>query len=177
MTALMSPCGTYRYVLWREIATAGPEIAFIMLNPSTADERTDDPTIRRCKRFVTASGGSRLIVGNLFACRAANPRDMERHPDPVGADNDQHIDEIIARADQIICAWGARGAFQNRGDQILDRIRAADRVPYCLATTQGGQPAHPLYLPASARLTPYGGDREDSARSRPCFDPTLRPLY
>ena len=146
MTASFSPCRTWRYSLARELApqTGEGTVVFIGLNPSTADESRDDPTIRRCIGFARRWGFARLEVLNLFAFRTAKPAALLAADDPVGPENDSTIAEVLGGADLVICAWGA---FPNSG-------RAADvlplvAAPHCLGTTKNGSPRHPLYLPAS----------------------------
>jgi hypothetical protein len=152
MTALFSPCRTWRYSLSREVARleGNGAVAFIGLNPSTADETADDPTIRRCIGFARRWGFARLKVINLFAFRSTDPAALLAAPDPVGPENDSTILEGIRESDLVVCAWGA---FPNSG-------RAADvlpliAAPHCLGTTKNGSPRHPLYLRASIDPMPW----------------------
>ena len=129
MTAILSPCGRYRYRLERDLgaltATRGA-VAFIMLNPSTADATTDDPTIRRCIGYARAWGYARLIVGNAYAWRSTDPAGLwTAGPGPVGPDNDQHLEQIARDAEPVVCAWGAnikpdRAAAARLGLNIAD---------------------------------------------------------
>lgn len=140
-SAVISPCGRYRYRLDRRWAN-GPSIAWIMLNPSTADSSTDDPTIRRIRAFSQVWGFGALTVVNLYAWRATDPRDLWQAPGPVGPENDTYLVEACAQSD-VIAAWGANA----RPDRIAEvlalpgmgRVRALD-------VTKAGQPKHPLYL-------------------------------
>lgn len=143
-----SPCKRYRYVLWRTWGPGTKPAMFIGLNPSIADETQDDPTIRRCKAFAKSWGCDSLVMTNLFAWRATDPRDMKAADDPVGPDNDAWIDRLAAIAHVKIAAWGVHGAFGGR-----DRIVAA-RIPdlMCLGLTKDGAPRHPLYLRSDAEL-------------------------
>jgi hypothetical protein len=152
MAADFSPCGRYRYKLSRVWAD-GDKLAFVMLNPSTADSELDDPTIRRCIRFSRDAGFGGLMVGNLFAWRATDPAQLRRVEAPIGPDNDSSLAEIMTASPVIICAWGGN-AFGGRDVEVLAMIRAAGKVPHCLKMTAGGQPAHPLYLSASLRPIP-----------------------
>src|SRR5689334_18589152 len=119
--ALFDPTGRYRYRLWRQWDPAKPAVAFVMLNPSTADATTDDPTIRRCFGFAQGWGFGRLEVVNLFALRATDPRELARHPDPVGPANDAHIAAALALTDQAVAAWGCGGALRERGARVWPR--------------------------------------------------------
>ena len=89
--AVFSPCRTYRYALSRVWAADKPYALFIGLNPSTADETLDDPTIRRCIDFAKRWGYGGLVMANLFAYRATNPSEMKAATDPVGVANDEWL--------------------------------------------------------------------------------------
>lgn len=152
----------YRYLLWRDVATLSGEgtLLFVMLNPSTADDRKDDPTIRRCVGFTESMGYARLEVVNLFALRATDPDALRREADPVGPENDRHIDEAVARARHVVAAWGASvpflGTRPTRDEEVISRVIKERRVPlYSLGRTGDGHPRHPLYVPASACLSLY----------------------
>lgn len=116
---------------------------FIGLNPSTADEVQDDPTVRRCIRYAQSWGYGALCMANIFAYRATDPRIMMEAADPVGPDNDYQLVELAARASVIIAAWGVHGTFQGRGDAVRSML---PNLHY-LRLTKDGSPAHPLYLP------------------------------
>jgi hypothetical protein len=144
--ATFSPCRTYRYSLWRRWG-AGSYVMFIGLNPSTADEVNDDPTIRRCIRFAKDWGHSGLCMTNLFAFRATDPRDMKAASDPVGARNDQTLLSIARNASVVVAAWGAHGGHLKRSAQVESLIGSL----HALKLTQDGSPSHTLYLPSSFR--------------------------
>lgn len=152
--ALLSDDGVYRYWLLRQWAP-GLRVCFVMLNPSTADADVDDPTIRRCMGFARDWGYSGIVVVNLFAFRATNPKELSAATvDPVGPDNDAAIALTIGGNAAVICAWGAHGSLLNRGAQVLDIIRRSGGNPSMLRMTKGGHPAHPLYLPRTCVPTP-----------------------
>jgi hypothetical protein len=158
--AVLSPCSTYRYELTRRWAEGDDIVTWIMLNPSTADADVDDPTIRRCIDFSIRWGCAGLVVRNLFALRATDPRELGRHPDPVGPENDTYLTRPAAGA--TIAAWGVSGGHvaHERAGIVLDLLRARKTWPLCVALTHGGAPRHPLYLPATALPRPLpGGDR------------------
>lgn len=125
---------------------------FIGLNPSTADEINDDPTIRRCVAFAKAWGYAGLCMANLFAYRATNPRDMKVAADPVGPDNDAHLCRLGQRAGVIVAAWGVNGMHKGRAAQVRKLLPAL----HCLALTKDGHPGHPLYLPGTLTPVPMG---------------------
>ena len=144
--ATLSRNGAYRYDLWR---TWNPDKSFVMfigLNPSTADGTTDDPTIRRCKRFAADWGFGGIYMLNLFAFRATKPADMIKHPAPRGPDNDRHLHETANRAGLIVCAWGNDGGLRNRDREVINLL--SDHNLWCLGKTKSGNPRHPLYIKA-----------------------------
>ena len=147
--AVISACGRYRYRLWRRWSD-GPTCVFIMLNPSTADAESDDPTIRRCIGFAKREGCGGLVVANLFAFRATSPRDMMAADDPVGPENDNHLRWCADLATgPVIAGWGAHGSFRGRDAAVR---RMLDGKAMHLGLTAAGQPRHPLYLKGDAIL-------------------------
>ncbi len=145
-----SSCRRWRYRLWRQWAD-GPTLVVIGLNPSTADESTDDPTIRRCIRFARDWGYGRLEVLNLYAWRATRPEDLFRAADPEGPDNRRWLLQRGGRAAMRLAAWGNHGATS----PLLPWIRRQLAPLHCLALNRTGQPAHPLYQPANRRPQPF----------------------
>ena len=150
--ATFSPCRNYRYSLWRRWLGHDSRYAmFIGLNPSTADETHDDPTIKRCIAFAKVWGYSGLYMVNLFAFRATNPRVMLRATDPVGPDNDEHLQRLAQGAGVVIAAWGARGTHLGRDHHVREII---PNLHY-LRLTKDGHPGHPLYLPSDLQPIPF----------------------
>lgn len=144
--AVYSPCETYRYLLTREWAPDQGRALFVMLNPSTATEVQNDPTVERCERRARALGFGAFRVCNIFAYRATDPRVMRAAADPVGPLNDRAIRESAQWADQIICAWGTHGAHLGRGPQVEALLRATGLPLWHLGLSQAGHPKHPLYI-------------------------------
>lgn len=159
-----SPCRRYRYTLRHEIA--GPLdallgvqgrqgcVAFVMLNPSTADEQKLDPTLRRCRGFAQSWGFAAFEVVNVFALRSTNPLALYEHSDPVGPENDEHIVRVAKASELVVCAWGVHGVLNGRGGFVLRMLRDAGVVPHALRMTADGFPSHPLYLPRELRPVP-----------------------
>ena len=144
--AVYSDCERYRYLLTRTWDARGPKALFIMLNPSTATEVQNDPTVERCERRTRALGFGSFRVTNIFAYRATDPKVMRAVADPVGPDNDNSILQSLAWADQIICAWGSHGAHLLRGKAVAALLRASGKTLWHLGLTQAGAPKHPLYI-------------------------------
>lgn len=149
--AEFSACRTYRYALWRVWDQAKPVCVFVGLNPSTADETTDDPTIRRCVGFASDWGFGGLAMANLFAVRATDPREMIRHPAPIGPDNDRWLVQLNRQAGRVVAAWGTRGIHLAR-DRAVRRL-LGDMT--CLKLTKDGHPQHPLYVARSTAPRPF----------------------
>jgi len=145
-SATFSPCRKYRYTLWRHWGSlfASGYAMFIGLNPSTADETIDDPTVRRCIGYAQDWGYAGLCMMNLFAFRATLPKDMKTVEDPVGPDNDRALVEIAEYAKVIIAAWGNHGMYMGRDEEV--KLIIPEPLRY-LRLTKDGYPGHPLYLP------------------------------
>lgn len=146
--------GQYRYRLWRIWDSGAPTVAFVMLNPSTADASVDDPTIRRCIGFARTWGYGSLEVVNLFAYRATSPQILRAAVDPVGPDNEAHLLATRQKVMPVILAWGNQGTFLGRNQTVLKQLANIENV-YCLGLTAGGHPCHPLYLQAHTKPVPY----------------------
>lgn len=147
--AIISSDGVYRYALVRDGLKdptpggyyAGRTVAFIMLNPSTADGKVDDPTIRRCMGFARGWGYDKLVVGNLFAYRATKPADLPEGDAAVGPENAEWLRRLVKESTLVIAAWGASKAAAARAEELTFNVPL-----HCLGTTKAGAPRHPLYV-------------------------------
>ena len=123
-------------------------VAFIGLNPSTADETQDDPTVRRCIGFAKHWGFGGMFMLNIFALRSTDPRALYRAEDPTGPENDYWITQVVQKREvtRVVACWGNHGALLSRGWEVkkLDRLRGA--LWRIGELTKTGQPRHPLYL-------------------------------
>jgi hypothetical protein len=155
--AVLSPCRRYRYRLWRSWGDLEKRVAFVMLNPSTADESKDDPTIRKCVGFAKRWGFGALDVVNLFAWRSTDPDGLLDAADPVGPDNDKMVRAVFDGADRVVLAWGSHGAKIRK--MVHARVRSGSLLS-CSTTDDHGtlgycadlSPRHPLML---AYATPF----------------------
>ncbi len=163
--ATFSEDRVYRYRLWRRWGT-GPRLAVIGLNPSTADETVNDPTITRCIAYARRWGFDGLEMLNLFGFRATDPRELIRAEEPVGGDTNFHIPqvcwEVLRHDGAVLAAWGANALHPRLAPWAVQittwlRTQAPDGIA-CLGLTATGQPKHPLYLPNNARPIPFLGD-------------------
>ena len=144
--AVYSDCERYRYELTRIWDPAGQKALFVMLNPSTATEVQNDPTVERCERRARALGFGAFRVTNIFAWRETDPKKMRAAGDPVGPDNDAAIRDGAIWADRVICAWGTHGAHLGRGPEVEALLRRTGLPLYHLGLTKAGHPKHPLYI-------------------------------
>lgn len=150
--AVISECGTYRYRLTRGDE---PRLAFVMLNPSTADAEVDDPTIRRCLGFAKREGFPGIEVVNLYAFRATKPSALLAADDPIGPDNWQHIEELAQRRGKVVCAWGAGAPNERHVRTVIAWLQDGGSDLLCLGFTASGAPRHPLYVRADAPLVQF----------------------
>ena len=149
--ATFSDCRKYRYALSRTWNGKKKTILFIGLNPSTADEKIDDPTIRRCINYAQNWGYGSLLMVNLFAYRATMPSELKNVKNPIGNDNDLHIIELSKKADIAVAAWGNEGTLLNRDKEVKKILPNL----MCLKINKSGQPAHPLYQKKDLKLIKY----------------------
>lgn len=152
--AVYSDCERYRYVLTREWSAAG-RVLFVMLNPSTATEVQNDPTVERCERRARALGYGAVRVCNIFAWRDTDPKKMRAAADPVGPENDAALADSALWADRIVCAWGTHGAHMDRGPAVEQLLRSTGRDLSHLGLTLAGHPRHPLYIGYSVQPLPW----------------------
>ncbi|MCY4304614.1 MAG: DUF1643 domain-containing protein [Aestuariivita sp.] len=150
--AVYSNCERYRYKLSRVWENKKQTAMFVMLNPSTATEKKNDPTVERCERRARLLGFGAFIVTNIFAWRDTDPQKMRAAADPVGPANDKEILKCAADSDKIIAAWGTHGAFLQRGSRVECLLRSNGFDLFHLGLSQGGQPRHPLYIAYEQKL-------------------------
>jgi hypothetical protein len=156
--AVFSACGRYRWWLQRCWDPGRPPLLFVGLNPSRADGRRDDPTLRRLLGYARGWGFGSLEVLNLFALVAPSPALLRRAADPVGSGNDAWIRRRLRLRPEaaVWIGWGNQGRWRDRDRQVLALLARGGRRPLALATTAAGMPRHPLYCPASLTLRGYG---------------------
>jgi hypothetical protein len=154
--AIFSDCERYRYKLWRTWDDF-PKVNFLMLNPSTADELVNDPTIERCERRAKTMGFGGLIVTNLFAFRATRPEDMKAMQQAaIGDDNDINIHAAAIESQMVVCAWGKDGGYLGRAAYVIESLKEQYAAKlHSLKVNDDGSPQHPLYVAYSCRPVPY----------------------
>lgn len=151
-TADFSTDRLYRYRLTRRWDETKPFMGVVGLNPSTADEKLDDPTIRRCINFAKSWGYGGLLMGNIFAFRSTDPKGLLGTQDPVGAENDAWLQKIKSESELVLAAWGTHGKLMGRGDYVKKLLPGL----HALGLNEDGSPRHPLYLPKGLKPVPFG---------------------
>ena len=152
--AIFDVNGRYRYSLWRSWSTHYPRIVFILLNPSSADEQRNDPTIRRCMGFARAWNFGSMEVVNLFAYRATDYRELFKVSDPIGEENNHFLLQAVERCSTVVLGWGTRGTLLGRDRQVISLLAHRNDV-YCLGIMKDGKPRHPLYIKCDTNLMPF----------------------
>jgi hypothetical protein len=158
-SAVISDCGQFRYRLEREILTnlsSGPVYAFFGINPSTADASLDDATVRKWRGFVSRWGGSRFIVGNVFAFRATDVKMLSQVPDPIGRLNNDYLKAIVAEADILVPCWGNSSKVPRELRLhlrwLMNQLRGAGKPLMTFGLSKSGDPMHPLMLGYDTQL-------------------------
>jgi hypothetical protein len=157
--ATVDPSGRFRYRLWRTWDANLARACFVMLNPSTADAETDDPTLRRCVAFAASHGFGGIDIVNLFALRSSSPSVLRSAEDAIGPANELALAEAVARCEAAVAAWGVLGKAEWQRYEPLARAELL-----CLGENLDGSPRHPLYVRGATRLRPW---RPISAACRP----------
>jgi len=158
MSAIISPCGKFRYRLERDVQPEGKVFAFFGVNPSTADASLDDATVRKWIGFSKVNGARRFVVGNVFAYRSTDVKALRTVVDPVGAENASHLLSIAADADVLIPCWGARGKIPKELHAHLENtlalLHGSGKPVLTFGLSKSGDPLHPLTLAYATRLIP-----------------------
>lgn len=161
MSAIFSPCGTFRYRLEREVQPGGIVYAYFGVNGSTAGTVENDQTVRKWIGFTFRNGGQRFIVGNAFAFCSKDVRALVRAADPIGPDNDAHLAKIIQDADQLVPCWGSRdklpSPLHSRLDWLSRLLLDSGKPIKGFGLTKSGDPLHPQMLGYSTPLIDLSG--------------------
>lgn len=151
-SAELSDCGKYRYALFRVWDINLPQVAFVGLNPSTADAELDDPTINKCVAYAKNWGFGSIVMLNLFAFRSTDPTQLYQQVDPVGSENHHYLAKYGLDVKIVVAAWGNHGVFLNRHQAVIEMLKP--KLNY-LKLNLTGQPAHPLYLKSDLKPTKW----------------------
>ena len=153
--AIYSDCERYRYSLSRIWDSNKQNVLFVMLNPSTADEFKNDPTVERCERRARMLNFGAFCVCNIFAWRETNPYNLIKISNPIGEDNNLHILRASFSANLVICAWGVHGKHLNRDKEVTKLLLDNNTKLYHLGLTKENHPKHPQYIPYSQEIIPW----------------------
>ena len=149
----------YRYFLRRPVdenvaLSSLPPLAFLLLNPSTADENKDDPTVAKARRYAHFWGYGEVIILNIFAFRATNPRLLCLQENPIGDENDSIIKNtvqtVLTLGGDVVCGWGNHGQILGRCYDMRSLLKGQKIKAFPF--TKQGEPGHPLYLRHDVRL-------------------------
>lgn len=151
--AMLSPCLQYRFALSRAWEPNMRVIGFILLNPSTADDKIDDPTVKKLIQFAKHNKYGGFLLANIFSLRSTDPKLLRTHHDPIGPSNDYWIAQLTRWSEIVVCGWGNHGSLNNRGKEVKLIIPKAKR--FAFGFNNGGQPTHPLYLSPTKRFLPW----------------------
>jgi hypothetical protein len=158
VSAIISECGLYRYRLERQFGD-GPTMLFVMVNPSTADAEKDDQTIRKCIGFAKRAGYGRILVGNKFAFRSTDVSLLRAASDPVGPENDVHLDVLMSQADRVVVAWGQLAklpeTLRNRWKDIVRLADSRGRALHAFGVNADKHPKHPQMTGYDVPLMPW----------------------
>lgn len=154
MGASFSDDRKHRFILWRHLGD-GPGIMIVGLNPSTADEEKNDPTIRREIGFARDWGYGHLWKLNLFSLKSTDPKVLYEAETPQHPDNICSLKAVRGKVDLCVVAWGHHGAKIQPEQQWPLLVAKILEPVYCFGLTANGQPKHPLYLPKDTKLIPY----------------------
>ncbi len=156
-TAVYSACDAHRYRLDRRWGDA-PPLVWVMLNPSTATEAANDPTIARCERRARMAGAGGVRIVNLFSLRATRPADLMQAMGPNGPDANAHILAACGGAGLVVAGWGVHGTHRDRAAQVRTMLRDNGVELHTLGLTRDGHPRHPLYVAYATTPDPWPHD-------------------
>lgn len=152
--AIFSPDRIYRYLLWRQWGEGASMVAFIGLNPSTADEVQNDPTVTRCINYAKDWGYDGMYMLNIFAYRATDPKEMMRYLAPIGLRNKHWLFKTRSMVSFAVACWGDHGRFRKQGRLVKALLQQVGPL-HCFGRTKFGEPRHPLYLRRDRGLELY----------------------
>jgi hypothetical protein len=155
-SAVLSDCRKYRYRLDRWWSDR-PRVAFVMLNPSIADEVDNDKTINRLIGYARDWNLGGFTVANLFAWRETYSGELRKVAEPIGANNDEFILNVARSCCATVVGWGAKGGNLNRDTHVMQLLKSNGIQPLAFELTKDGFPRHPLYLLKTATPSPYHG--------------------
>ena len=127
-----------RFTLKREWDKSKNKILYIMLNPSLADDKKDDPTIRRLIGFTKKFNYGGFLVGNILSTITPNPKEIDKSL-VISDRNLKELLKLINKVDQIVYAWGNNIKEPNILKEVVNN-------PKCFGKNLNGTPKHPLYL-------------------------------
>ncbi len=168
---MFSKCGSYRWILKRELLVGKKTVVFIGLNPSKANSFNNDRTLTRIINFCSRWNYKSIYIINLFGLISKTPLQLSKSKDPIGGNNDL-ITLITLQfwRKNINCdlwlGWGDKGQLNGRDRGVLKIIKNLSELKsnennyskriLSLGLSKKGNPRHPLYMPNESLLRPFG---------------------
>ena len=147
--AEISECENYRYSLTREWDKDKGKVLFIMLNPSTACDESNDLTTIRCINYAKRWGYGGITIGNLYPYRAKRPKHLNKWIKEYKYNSKFHksynqgrVRTLMASAGLVVCAWG-----NHQGEPpewLIDASKELNKPLHHLELCKDGTPKHPL---------------------------------
>ncbi len=139
--AEFSPCGKYRYKLWRIWDKSLPLAMCVGLNPSTANAHKNDQTISYLIKMLGILGYGGFYMTNLFAIISSKPAILLTCADPLG-ENDLKLAEMQSVCKDVIVCWGNFKEAEQRIKDVMPNFHK----PKCFGVNSNGTPFHPLAM-------------------------------
>ncbi len=167
---LFSVCGSYRWILKRELLKGEKTIVFIGLNPSKGNSVNNDRTLIRIIKFCSKWNYKIIYIINLFGLISKSPLQLLKVSDPVGDYNDLVTFQVLEFwSKNVNChlwlGWGDKGKINKRDLKVLQKIKEFSNLNvkeyspskrlFCLGLSKKGNPRHPLYMPNESFLRQF----------------------
>ena len=131
--------GHNRYSLSRIWENKLPKVLFIMLNPSIANSKKNDPTIRKIISYSKSWGFGGVYVGNIYSNISPYPKDIRLIKFHREKKNIESIKKMKEKTELSVFAWG-------NNEKAPNWLKAIIKTPYYIELSKNGIPKHPLYL-------------------------------
>lgn len=160
--AIFDPTRKFRYVLGRRFTTSkAPLRLCVWMNPSDADEKKDDASIRVGMSFARRWGDGGILVVNVMDLVCTDSRKLPKNQsEAIGPDHWRYVIDAVGGAwghvhREVMCGWGDAGAGE-QASLMHHRLQQYGLTPCALALTKSGNPGHPLRKSLDLRLVPFG---------------------
>jgi hypothetical protein len=149
--AAFSEDGKHRYALWRIWDESKPLVMFIGLNPSTANHKTNDPTIESVIRISKYNGYGGFYMMNCWSFIATEPKYLDTKSGLI--ENDEWLTKIAGICKDVVFAWGN---FQIVRGHLKDSMfKKLFPNALCICKNKNGSPGHPLFKKGDTKFIKY----------------------